>query len=166
MAKRLTFYILLGMVLGLIAVIMFGLLFLLTGSVVLPLSALILNVLSLTAAFGVQALAVALADVRPSVVPTALSIAAAGVDYQTPLVAGTDYEVPLTFGNGVTRTANAIANDLTTGKAGGHGAVVETVLALARLTDGVAFPQDLAARGILRAKIERFPFIPVHSRRI
>ncbi len=38
--------------LGLIAVITFGLLFLLTGSVVLPLKALVLNVLSLTAAFG------------------------------------------------------------------------------------------------------------------
>jgi uncharacterized membrane protein YdfJ with MMPL/SSD domain len=42
----------LPMVLGLIAVITFGLLFLLTGSVVIPLKALILNVLSLTAAFG------------------------------------------------------------------------------------------------------------------
>jgi putative drug exporter of the RND superfamily len=39
-------------VLGLIAVITFGLLFLLTGSVVLPLKAVVLNVLSLTAAFG------------------------------------------------------------------------------------------------------------------
>ncbi len=39
-------------VLGLIAVISFGLLFLLTGSVVLPLKAVVLNVLSLTAAFG------------------------------------------------------------------------------------------------------------------
>ena len=39
-------------VLGLIAVITFGLLFLLTGSVVLPVKALALNVLSLTAAFG------------------------------------------------------------------------------------------------------------------
>jgi putative drug exporter of the RND superfamily len=39
-------------VLGLIAVITFGLLFLLTGSVVLPLQALVLNMLSLTAAFG------------------------------------------------------------------------------------------------------------------
>jgi RND superfamily putative drug exporter len=39
-------------VLGLIAVIMLVLLFLLTGSVVLPLKALVLNVLSLTAAFG------------------------------------------------------------------------------------------------------------------
>ena len=39
-------------VLGVIAVITFGLLFLLTGSVVLPLKALVLNVLSLTAAFG------------------------------------------------------------------------------------------------------------------
>ena len=39
-------------VLGLIAVITFGLLFLLTGSVVLPLKAVLLNVLSLTAAFG------------------------------------------------------------------------------------------------------------------
>ena len=38
--------------LGLIAVIMFGLLFLLTGSVVLPLKALVLSVFSLTAAFG------------------------------------------------------------------------------------------------------------------
>jgi uncharacterized membrane protein YdfJ with MMPL/SSD domain len=45
----------LPLVLGLIAVIMFGLLFLLTGSVVLPISALILNVLSLTAAFGAMA---------------------------------------------------------------------------------------------------------------
>ncbi len=42
----------LPLVLGLIAVIMFGLLFLLTGSVVLPLKALVLNVFSLTAAFG------------------------------------------------------------------------------------------------------------------
>lgn len=42
----------LPVVLGLIAVIAFGLLFLLTGSVVLPLKALVLNVLSLTAAFG------------------------------------------------------------------------------------------------------------------
>ncbi|WP_046300429.1 MMPL family transporter, partial [Mycobacterium sp. UM_Kg27] len=39
-------------VLGLIAVITFGLLFLLTGSLVLPIKALILNVLSLAAAFG------------------------------------------------------------------------------------------------------------------
>ncbi|WP_085128190.1 MMPL family transporter [Mycolicibacter engbaekii] len=39
-------------VLGLIAAITFGLLFLLTGSVVLPIKALILNVLSLAAAFG------------------------------------------------------------------------------------------------------------------
>ncbi|BBY31357.1 MMPL family transporter [Mycolicibacterium sediminis] len=39
-------------VLGLIAVITFGLLFLLTGSVILPLKAVVLNVLSLTAAFG------------------------------------------------------------------------------------------------------------------
>jgi RND superfamily putative drug exporter len=39
-------------VLGLIAAIMLVLLFLLTGSVVLPLKALVLNVLSLTAAFG------------------------------------------------------------------------------------------------------------------
>ncbi len=42
----------LPLVLGLIAVITFGLLFLLTGSVVLPLKALMLNVLSLSAAFG------------------------------------------------------------------------------------------------------------------
>ncbi|HET7667527.1 MAG TPA: MMPL family transporter, partial [Mycobacterium sp.] len=42
----------LPMVLGTIAVITFVLLFLLTGSVVLPLKALVLNVLSLTAAFG------------------------------------------------------------------------------------------------------------------
>ena len=42
----------LPVVLGLIAVITFGLLFLLTRSVVLPLTALVLNVLSLTAAFG------------------------------------------------------------------------------------------------------------------
>jgi RND superfamily putative drug exporter len=40
------------LVLGLIAVITFALLFLLTGSVVLPLTALACNVLSLTAAFG------------------------------------------------------------------------------------------------------------------
>ena len=42
----------LPLVLGVIAVITFALLFLLTGSVVLPLKALVLNVLSLTAAFG------------------------------------------------------------------------------------------------------------------
>ncbi|MDT5094011.1 MAG: putative drug exporter of the superfamily [Mycobacterium sp.] len=42
----------LPLVLGAIAVIMFVLLFLLTGSVVMPLKALALNVLSLTAAFG------------------------------------------------------------------------------------------------------------------
>jgi len=42
----------LPLVLGLIAVIMFVLLFLLTGSGVMPLKALVLNVLSLTAAFG------------------------------------------------------------------------------------------------------------------
>ncbi len=42
----------LPLVLGLIAVIAFALLFLLTGSVVLPLKALVCNVLSLTAAFG------------------------------------------------------------------------------------------------------------------
>ena len=42
----------LPLVLGLIAVIMFVLLFLLTGSVVIPLKALVLNMLSLTAAFG------------------------------------------------------------------------------------------------------------------
>lgn len=45
----------LPLVLGLIAVITFALLFLLTGSVVLPLKALVLNVLSLTAAFGALA---------------------------------------------------------------------------------------------------------------
>ncbi|MCF6387084.1 MMPL family transporter [Mycobacterium sp. MBM] len=39
-------------VLGLIAVITFGLLFLLTGSIVLPVKAIVLNILSLTAAFG------------------------------------------------------------------------------------------------------------------
>ncbi len=39
-------------VLGLIGVITFGLLFLLTGSVVLPLKAVVLNILSLSAAFG------------------------------------------------------------------------------------------------------------------
>ncbi|WP_304108943.1 MMPL family transporter [Mycolicibacterium bacteremicum] len=39
-------------VLGLIAVITFGLLFLMTGSIVLPLKAIVLNILSLTAAFG------------------------------------------------------------------------------------------------------------------
>ena len=42
----------LPLVLGIIAAITFGLLFLLTGSVVLPLKALVLNVLSLSAAFG------------------------------------------------------------------------------------------------------------------
>ncbi|MFB1295638.1 MMPL family transporter [Mycobacterium sp. pW049] len=42
----------LPLVLGLIAVIMFALLFLLTGSIVVPLKALVLNILSLTAAFG------------------------------------------------------------------------------------------------------------------
>jgi RND superfamily putative drug exporter len=42
----------LPLVLGLIAVITFGLLFLLTGSIVIPLKAIVLNVLSLTAAFG------------------------------------------------------------------------------------------------------------------
>jgi uncharacterized membrane protein YdfJ with MMPL/SSD domain len=42
----------LPLVLGLIATVTFVLLFLLTGSVVLPLKALVLNVLSLTAAFG------------------------------------------------------------------------------------------------------------------
>jgi putative drug exporter of the RND superfamily len=42
----------LPLVLGLIAAIMFVLLFLLTGSIVMPLKALALNVLSLTAAFG------------------------------------------------------------------------------------------------------------------
>jgi RND superfamily putative drug exporter len=42
----------LPLVLGLIAIITFALLFLLTGSVVLPLKALVCNVLSLTAAFG------------------------------------------------------------------------------------------------------------------
>lgn len=45
----------LPLVLGLIALITFGLLFLLTGSVVMPLKALVLNVLSLTAAFGAMA---------------------------------------------------------------------------------------------------------------
>ena len=42
----------LPLVLGLIAAIMFVLLFLLTGSIVMPLKALVLNVLSLTATFG------------------------------------------------------------------------------------------------------------------
>jgi RND superfamily putative drug exporter len=42
----------LPLVLGLIAVIMLGLLFLLTGSAVVPLKALVFNILSLTAAFG------------------------------------------------------------------------------------------------------------------
>ncbi|PRC56044.1 hypothetical protein C6A85_30500, partial [Mycobacterium sp. ITM-2017-0098] len=42
----------LPLVLGVIAVIMFALLFLLTGSIVVPLKALVLNLLSLTAAFG------------------------------------------------------------------------------------------------------------------
>ncbi len=44
----------LPLVFGLIAVITFALLFLLSGSVLLPLKALVLNVLSLTAAFGAQ----------------------------------------------------------------------------------------------------------------
>ena len=42
----------LPLVLGLIAAVMFALLFLLTGSVLIPVKALVLNVLSLTAAFG------------------------------------------------------------------------------------------------------------------
>lgn len=42
----------LPLVLGLIAIITFVLLFLLTGSVVLPVKALVLNVLSLSATFG------------------------------------------------------------------------------------------------------------------
>jgi RND superfamily putative drug exporter len=42
----------LPVVLGLIAVIMFVVLFLLTGSVMIPLKALVLNMLSLSAAFG------------------------------------------------------------------------------------------------------------------
>jgi len=42
----------LPLVLGLIAVVMFVLLFLLTGSIVMPLKALVLNILSLSAAFG------------------------------------------------------------------------------------------------------------------
>ena len=42
----------LPVVLGLMAVVIFGVLFVLTGSVVLPLKALVLNTLSLTAAFG------------------------------------------------------------------------------------------------------------------
>ena len=42
----------LPLVLGLIAGIMLALLFLLTGSIVMPLKALVLNVLSLTATFG------------------------------------------------------------------------------------------------------------------
>ena len=42
----------LPVVLGLIAVIMFAVLFLLTGSVMIPLKALVLNMLSLSAAFG------------------------------------------------------------------------------------------------------------------
>ena len=42
----------LPVVLGLIAAVMFTLLFLLTGSVVMPVKALVLNLLSLTAAFG------------------------------------------------------------------------------------------------------------------
>ena len=42
----------LPLVLGLIAVVMLVLLFLLTGSIVMPLKALVLNILSLTAAFG------------------------------------------------------------------------------------------------------------------
>ena len=42
----------LPLVLGVIAIIMFALLFLLTGSVVMPVKALVLNILSLTAAFG------------------------------------------------------------------------------------------------------------------
>ena len=42
----------LPLVLALIAVIMFVLLFLLTGSIVMPLKAMALNILSLTAAFG------------------------------------------------------------------------------------------------------------------
>jgi putative drug exporter of the RND superfamily len=42
----------LPVVLGLVAVIMFAVLFLLTGSVVIPLKALVLNMLSLSAAFG------------------------------------------------------------------------------------------------------------------
>ena len=42
----------LPVVLGLIAAVMFTLLFLLTGSVVMPVKALLLNLLSLTAAFG------------------------------------------------------------------------------------------------------------------
>lgn len=39
---------------------------------------------------------------------------------QSIAVGDTDYQVPLTFANGLTRTANAVANDLVTGKAGGQ----------------------------------------------
>jgi hypothetical protein len=42
-----------------------------------------------------------------------LSIAAAGTDYQTPLIAGTNYEVPLTFSTGLTRTVNTITVNTT-----------------------------------------------------
>ncbi len=39
---------------------------------------------------------------------------------QSIAVGDTDYQVPLTFGSGLTRTVNAVANDLITGKAGGQ----------------------------------------------
>ena len=50
--KRWRWWAVLALPLLVIAVITLGLLFLLTGSVVLPVKAVVLNVLSLTAAFG------------------------------------------------------------------------------------------------------------------
>jgi hypothetical protein len=58
--------------------------------------------------------------------PSAVSFLRANADNSVDALSASDFrtaigcEVPLTFGSGLTRTANAVANDLITGKAGGQ----------------------------------------------
>jgi len=51
-----------------------------------------------------------------------------------PLSGSTNYEVPLTFSNGLTRTANAIVNNLITGKTGG-----QMIIGGTSITDGLIY---------------------------
>lgn len=59
---------------------------------------------------------------------------------QTPLIAGTNYEVPLTFGSGLTRTVNAVANNLITGLAGG-----QTIIGGTGVDDGLTYKSTTGA---------------------
>ncbi len=55
-----------------------------------------------------------------------LNIGTGGTLGTAAYTAATAYEVPLTFGSGLTRTVNAVANDLITGTAGGQSIIFDT----------------------------------------